>query len=80
MKVSDIQRPACTTIRTSSSECPIEAMNTANCSLYSWNVTTILSFSGTKLSTISVNNEELVTVVHDNIDGVEEGPVRVNLR
>lgn len=79
MKVSDIERPVCSTIRTGSSECPPEAMNTVNCSFYPWNVTAVLSFSGTKLSTVGVANEE-VKVVHDNIEGVEQGPIIVNLR
>ncbi|XP_061186883.1 uncharacterized protein LOC133195011 [Saccostrea echinata] len=76
--VSDIRRPICTSLGSNSPFCPPEAMNTVNCSLYGWNVTSSLDFSGVKLSVIEVSNKE-VDIIHDDITGVERGPINIIL-
>ncbi|XP_062595641.1 von Willebrand factor A domain-containing protein 7-like [Saccostrea cucullata] len=76
--VSDINRPMCTSLESKSPLCPPEAMNTINCSLYDWNVTSLLDFSGVKLSSIDVSNKE-VNIVHKDVTEVERGPINVIL-
>ncbi|CAG2201049.1 unnamed protein product [Mytilus edulis] len=72
--VTDIERPVCS-ILNRTGWCSLSSLNTANCSLYKWTVTTRVSFSGTILKSISTTG--LSEMHHDNITALTEGPLLV---
>jgi hypothetical protein len=79
MQVIDIERPACTILVTAGT-CDPPSLNTANCSKYIWNSVALVTFSGTELERIIINEGNSVLIKHENLTGVVEGPLAVNMR
>jgi hypothetical protein len=48
--------------------CP--SLNTANCSKYTWNSVAMVTFSGTQLERIIINEGNSVLIKHENLTGV----------
>ncbi|XP_052084617.1 uncharacterized protein LOC127721852 [Mytilus californianus] len=77
--VTDIQRPNCHVIMTSG-QCSLPALNTANCSKYTWSAKAEVTFKGTQLETISSTIGNNSMLQYTNITDSMEGPVAVNIR
>ena len=60
--------------------CGPPSLNTANCSKYTWNSLAMVTFSGTELERIFINEGNSVLIKHENLTGVVEGPLGVNMR
>ena len=78
LSVIKIERPACTILVTNGT-CGPPSLNTANCSKYTWNSLAMVTFSGTELERIFINEGNSVLMKHENLTGVVEGPLAVNM-
>ena len=78
LSVIKIERPACTILVTNGT-CGPPSLNTANCSKYTWNSLAMVTFSGTELERILINEGNSVLIKHENLTGVVEGPLGVNM-
>ncbi|CAG2200870.1 unnamed protein product [Mytilus edulis] len=76
--VTDVERPDCSVVHMDGL-CGISSLNTANCSLYNWNASAEVTFSGTLLESISSTVGMSVKLIHVNITGLSAGPIAVNI-
>lgn len=76
--VTNIERPTCHVLSTSGT-CDPPSLNTANCSKYQWYSELKVDFSETQLDDISSTGGYNVQLIYDNITGVLNGPITVNI-